>query len=52
MELGDLPFGNTVSVGFAAVAILAIMELGDLRCGGRFPVVECNSRNPRYNGIG
>ncbi len=35
-----------------AVAILAIMELGDLRTDGavRHPLLR--GRNPRYNGIG
>ncbi len=53
MELGDLPVVMvTIDGYFVSVAILAIMELGDLH---KFAMRVCSTvkrRNPRYNGIG
>ncbi len=52
MELGDLRNGGNRPYKGERVAILAIMELGDLRpkhVGANF---RMQRRNPRYNGIG
>ncbi len=52
MELGDLQYLSLVYKSKKKVAILAIMELGDL------PILAAKynntivGRNPRYNGIG
>ncbi len=52
MELGDLPNLPSLSAKYPSVAILAIMELGDLLNLTIGAVAGISSRNPRYNGIG
>ncbi len=52
MELGDLLKSQRQSKGGEGVAILAIMELGDLRKISMKKFHKGKSRNPRYNGIG
>ncbi len=52
MELGDLQLLLYPSRPPIKVAILAIMELGDLPPHPIIPVLAYRRRNPRYNGIG
>ena len=52
MELGDLPRNRTLNLLIMSVAILAIMELGDLRKHTTVWLMVRLCRNPRYNGIG
>ncbi len=53
MELGDLPNLHRLRPArLVWVAILAIMELGDLPHRTQYHMMFRFRRNPRYNGIG
>ena len=52
MELGDLLSCYTLEDFNINVAILAIMELGDLLKPTETTAAPIARRNPRYNGIG
>ncbi len=52
MELGDLRKNLLQNHRVEEVAILAIMELGDLLIIALLIIIVILCRNPRYNGIG
>jgi len=52
MEMGDLRQLHCCLQGLPSVAILTIMEMGDLRIQTWIDKFGNSSRNPHYNGNG